>query len=126
MARVLIIEDEPAILKLLGRIVCHMGHEPIPAANGPAALKLSDANPDLMISDLFMPGKPSGMEFIQALRRQWPETPLVVISGYVSTEIVGNWADHGVDDFLAKPIDMRQIQGIIEGMLNQPRRVRAF
>ena len=73
-----------------------------------------------------MPGKPSGMEFIQALRRQWPETPLVVISGYVSTEIVGNWADHGVDDFLAKPFDMRQIQGIIEGMLNQPRRVRAF
>lgn len=122
MARILIIEDEAAILKLLGRIVRFMGHEPVTAANGPIVLALPDPTPDVIITDLFMPGKPSGMELVHALRLRWPNVPLCVISGYVSNELVGNWSDHGVDAFLAKPFDMHEIQGIITRMLNHPRR----
>lgn len=125
MARILIIEDEAAILKLLGRIVRHLGHEPIAAGNGPTALALAEVEPDMIITDLFMPGKPSGMELVHALRQRWPTVPMGVISGYVSNELVGNWDDHGVDAFLAKPFDMHEIQGIIDRMLNHPRRPKA-
>lgn len=114
MARILIIEDEQAVLSLLRRIVGHMGHVPVVSSNGPEALsKLEQADPDLILSDLRMPGAPSGVELIRSLRARCPKLPIIVISGYTSRDFLSRWPELGVDDFLPKPFDMAKIRDVI-------------
>jgi DNA-binding NtrC family response regulator len=118
MARILIIEDEQAILSLLRRIVMHMGHVAITASNGPEALALlGTADPNLIISDLRMPGQPSGIDLIRNLRQRCPRLPIIVISGYVSRDSMAKWPELGIDDFLAKPFDMDAIRDVVERAL---------
>lgn len=118
MAKVLVIEDERAISSLLQRIVGHMRHEAIVARNGPEALAIADTvHPDLIISDLRMPGVPSGIDLLRALRVRWPRVPLLVISGYASRDLVSKWPEIGIDEFLPKPFDMDAIREIIARLL---------
>lgn len=120
MARILIIEDEQAILNLLGRIVSYMGHEALIAPNGERALELlTTQEVDLIVSDLRMPGTPSGVELIRELRTRHPATPVIVISGYVSRDFMSNWPDLGVEEFLPKPFNMEAIRTTIERVLNR-------
>lgn len=120
MARILIIEDERAILNLLQRIAGHMGHEAVAARNGPEALAVADTVvPDLVISDLRMPGTPSGIDLLRALRGRWPRVPLLVISGYASRDLVAKWPELGIDEFLPKPFDMDSIRENIARLLQR-------
>lgn len=118
MARVLIIEDEAAILNLLKRIVSYMDHEAHIAPSGPDALTfLAGHEVDLIISDLRMPGAPSGVELIRELRNRFPRLPIIVISGYVSRDFMAKWPELGVDEFLPKPFNMDAIRTTIDRAL---------
>ena len=120
MARVLIIEDEKAILNLLKRIVSHMGHTAHIAPSGPDALALlAKTEVDLIVSDLRMPGTPSGVDLIRELRTRFPRLPIIVVSGYVSRDFMAKWPELGVDDFLPKPFDMDTIRTTIEKVLQR-------
>ena len=118
MAKILIIEDEHAILNLLERIVLHMGHSPVVASDGFVALKLLEKmTPDMIVSDLKMPGTPSGIDLIRTLRSRCPRIPIVVISGYASRDFMAKWPELGIDEFLPKPFDMTSIRNVIERAL---------
>lgn len=120
MARVLIIEDEKAILNLLKRIVSHMDHTAHVAPSGPDALALlARTEVDLIISDLRMPGTPSGVDLIRELRTRFPALPIIVVSGYVSRDFMAKWPELGVDEFLPKPFDMETIRATIERVLQR-------
>ena len=114
MARVLIIEDEQAILNLLRRIITHIGHEALTSSNGSEALAmLASFDPHLIISDLRMPGKPSGIDLIRELRNRLPRLPIIVISGYASNNMLAAWPELGIDEFLPKPFDMDAIRDAV-------------
>ncbi len=120
MSQILIIEDERAILSLLQRIVTHMGHTALAASNGTAAVALlEEIEPDLVVSDLKMPGTPSGIDLIRAIREKFAKLPIIVISGYASRDFMSKWPELGIDEFLPKPFDMYAIRNVIERVLHR-------
>jgi len=81
MARILIIDDDVQILKMLRKTLEHEGHEVVDAADGNKGLRLYRENPtDLVITDIIMPNK-EGIETIGALRREFPEAKIIAMSG---------------------------------------------
>ena len=88
MARVLIIDDDAEMRMALERTLKQAGYEVISAADGNEGLKVCRAGPlDLVITDLFMPNK-EGMETIMELRRDFPKTAIIAMSGASDTALL--------------------------------------
>lgn len=81
MARIIVIEDEAAIRRLVSRILARSGHEVREADNGRDGVALHRAEAaDLVITDVFMPGQ-DGIETIRQIREFAPDTPIIAMSG---------------------------------------------
>lgn len=81
MARILLIEDEDVLRRLVARILVAEGHEVIEARHGKEALRLNQAQPaDLVITDIVMPEQ-DGLEVIMTLRRESPTLKVIAMSG---------------------------------------------
>jgi DNA-binding transcriptional regulator YhcF (GntR family) len=81
---VLIVEDDPEMRALLRAHVERTGHRAITEAGPAAGLKALETDPDIVFvfSDVRMPDKRDGIEFIRAVRRRWPELPLTALTGF--------------------------------------------
>lgn len=101
--RILIIDDEPALLDLLGSALSEQDYEILSADTGSRGLDLyQSADPDLILVDLLLPDI-SGLEILKRISVQDEETGLVVISGAGSTDVVIDALRRGAWDFLTKP-----------------------
>ena len=81
MARILVIDDDNNLRKLLRRVLESAGHEVIEAPNGSLALDMQRKDSaDLIITDIFMPEK-EGTEFIMDISDEFPEAKVIAISG---------------------------------------------
>lgn len=104
MARVLIVDDEPAARIILGNFLEQAGHKVDFASNGKEALRLYlEWSFDVVVTDLHMP-EGDGLEFIKALREILPETVIVAVSGK-GPELLAEAEKEGVLAALSKPID---------------------
>jgi DNA-binding response OmpR family regulator len=104
--RVLVIDDDPAALRLTGYIFQRAGYEVHEAANGTEGLaKAEEVKPDLVILDVMMPDV-SGLEVCQQLRDRsgTAQLPIIMLSakGQVDDKISGFQA--GADDYVPKPV----------------------
>lgn len=80
-ARILVIDDEPAVCALFRRVLSAEGHDVQVAGNGREAMDLFIENTfDLVITDLVMPDQ-EGLETIQSLRRKFPDIMILAVSG---------------------------------------------
>jgi signal transduction histidine kinase/CheY-like chemotaxis protein len=118
--RILVVEDEPAILDLMRVMLEHGGHEVVTAATPAAALAIADDAEegfDLLISDVVMPGL-NGRDLAARLRERHPAMKQIFISGY-DEDIIG---DHGVVasdvNFLQKPMTRQQLLDKIAAVMN--------
>ena len=81
MANIMIIDDQPAVLRALRRTLERAGHEVTQASDGKTALRHFTGNPtDLVISDIYMP-EMDGIEFLLRVREIFPEARIVAMSG---------------------------------------------
>lgn len=121
MARILIVEDEPAIMMLLRRVVTSMGHEVLPALHGDEALHLAESERvlDMIITDLTLPGQLSGVNLLRALRSAKPDVPVVVATGYSSEETLQICQELGITDFLAKPFEIAFVRTCVDTILKR-------
>jgi CheY-like chemotaxis protein len=121
MARILIIEDEASIMMLLRRIIVGMGHQIVTATEGGAAKQAAEREPrlDLILTDLSMPGTPTGLDLIRALREAKPDSPIVVVSGYTNGDSIDACRALGVSDFLPKPFELGFVRGFVDGILKR-------
>jgi len=105
MTRVLIVDDEPQILRALRINLSVRGYEVTTAATGAAALRAAaETRPDVIVLDLGLPDI-DGLEVLAGLRG-WNETPVIVLSARSdSTEKVAA-LDAGADDYVTKPFAM--------------------
>lgn len=102
-ARILLVDDEPSLLEMLGEFLRENGHEVILAATGASALDLYNLErPDLVLLDLKLPDL-SGLDVLRHISARDEETALIVISGVGSMEDVIEALRRGAWDFLVKP-----------------------
>ncbi len=84
-ARILLVEDEDPVRRLAERALCRRGFLVEAAPSAEAALALVDAGltPDLVVSDVMMPGM-DGPSLLAILRERWPDLPAILVSGYAA------------------------------------------
>jgi DNA-binding response OmpR family regulator len=114
--RILLVDDEFAILKVLSIKLEICGYDVFTAADGQEALdKVNSAKPDLMLLDVIMPGL-NGLEVLRRLRA-FSELPVIIYSA--CPENAQGALEFGADDFIAKPLDVEDMMKRIERLLGQ-------
>ncbi len=120
MVKLILIEDDPGVRDYFKSVVKRMGHELLTAEDGPGGMKLVSEQPaDVIMSDLNMPGEPSGMGLIRKIRELRPNTPLIVVSGYPTRDRLDECKALGIEDFLTKPFEMTFFSSVITRLLAQ-------
>jgi len=103
-ARVLVVDDEDGVRSFVADALTDVGHEVTQAASGEAALShLADRAFHVVLTDLRMPGL-DGLAVVKAIRRDHPETEVIVFSAHGSIESAVQAMREGAFDFLQKPI----------------------
>jgi CheY-like chemotaxis protein len=104
MTVILLVDDHKVGREALAKILRLYGHEVVEAADGAEGLSILNRIPfDLIITDFVMP-EVSGVQFIDQVRKKWPDTQIVMMSGYLTPE-VGQMLT-GDLTFLPKPVDV--------------------
>ena len=106
--RVLVIDDEPPIRKLLRMGLGTQGYEVIEAGNAKQGLELLAGNPDLVILDLGLPDK-DGLELLRTIRATSESVPIVVLSSRSDEGAKVDALDLGADDYVTKPFGMEEL-----------------
>jgi two-component system KDP operon response regulator KdpE len=106
--KVLVVDDEPPIRKLLRMGLSTQGYEVLEAPNGKTALQLVDRDPDLIILDLGLPDI-QGLELLRMLRGRNDSVPIVVLSSRGDEAGKVEALDLGADDFVTKPFGMDEL-----------------
>ncbi|HMC57411.1 MAG TPA: sigma-54 dependent transcriptional regulator [Gemmatimonadaceae bacterium] len=121
MATILYVDDEPAIGLILQDTLERMGHTAIGAANVPEALgALARSDIDLIISDFRMPGL-SGLEFLELLREDGRDIPLIILTGYATVEHAVTAIKAGAADYITKPLQPEQLEHAVASALELSR-----
>lgn len=112
MPKILVVDDEEHIRRLLRKFLESAQYEVVEAADGAEALEMNRIDPaDLVITDVLMPGM-EGFGFIREMTREFPETKLIAISGggtIDSNEYLTLIEKFGVDRTFAKPFRRAEI-----------------
>ena len=117
-ARVLLVDDEANIRKMVGALLQAEGFETAEAANGTIALTaLAGGVPDVILLDLMMPGGPDGLETLEQLKRRAPDVPVVMMSGKASLTDAVRATKLGAFQFLEKPLTPEGVLVAIRGAL---------
>jgi len=103
--RILLVDDEPNIRKMVGALLQSEGFETAEAPNGAAALAAVERDtPDAVLLDLMMPGGPDGLATLEHLKRVAPHVPVVMMSGKASLTDAVRATKLGAFQFLEKPL----------------------
>ena len=109
-ASVLIIDNEPALLDVLADNLQHKGFKVYVAADGERGLALLERErPDVVLLDLRMP-RLDGFAVLREIRRIQPALPVLVMSADESPETAEKALGAGANDFVAKPIDLDELE----------------
>lgn len=106
--RILVVDDDPGLLRTLGIGLRPLGHEVMPAADGRTALQAAhEDDPDLVVLDLGLPDL-DGVEVLRRLRA-WTQVPIIVLSARAESRDKVEALDLGADDYVTKPFDMEEL-----------------
>jgi two-component system, OmpR family, KDP operon response regulator KdpE len=106
--KVLIVDDEPPIRKLLRMGLTAQGYEILDAPNGKTALELLKNKPDLVILDLGLPDI-QGLELLTLIRARIEAVPIIVLSSRGDEAGKVDALDRGADDYVTKPFGMEEL-----------------
>ena len=106
--KILVVDDEPPIRKLLRMGLTTQGYEVLEAPNGKTSLDLLAKKPDLIILDLGLPDIP-GHELLRTIRARDESVPIVVLSSRGDEAGKVQALDLGADDYVTKPFGMDEL-----------------
>ena len=115
---ILLVDDEPSILRTLSGLLSDEGFEVKTASNGYEALKFIDAeSPDLVLLDIWMPGI-DGIETLKEIKKDNPFIQVVIITGHGTIETAIKATKLGAFDFIEKPLSIEKVIVAINNALN--------
>lgn len=122
MALILLVDDDPQMLRLLTDIIKLDGHEPILAEDGEIALGYFEHQaPDLVITDILMPNK-EGLEFISEIREMYPDLKIIAYSGGGSADpesYLEFASGMGANKVFSKPMPLARLREEINELLTE-------
>jgi two-component system response regulator MprA len=122
--RILVIEDDEAIVKVLRRGLAYEGYQVEAAYDGENGLKLArDNNPDLVILDLMLPGI-DGLEVCQRLRAGG-NLPILILTAKDTVQDRIEGLDSGADDYMVKPFELNELLARVRALLRRTQQERA-
>src|SRR5262245_40544565 len=119
MSRILVVEDDPAILRGLADNLAFESHEVLTATDGDRACSLiREQRPDLIILDLMLP-RMSGYEVCRKVRAEGITTPIVMLTarGEEADRVLG--LDLGADDYVTKPFSVLELMARVRALLRR-------
>jgi DNA-binding NtrC family response regulator len=118
MKTILLVDDEPDILKTLAELLGKTGYTIVAKPDAEAALSVvrEGTRIDLVITDLRMPGM-SGSELITILKKTLPSVPIIMLTGYGSVESYLKSMSSGVFEYVNKPVQARELRRIVKTAL---------
>jgi len=123
MTRVLVVDDEPSVRNMVAAMIEPAGYDVIEAVNGAEAVNTCKKVPvDLIITDIVMPKK-NGIDLIMEIKKEFPDTPIIAISGGGGIEGRYNYLEIakliGANYVLKKPFELHELRGVVsEAMKN--------
>jgi two-component system KDP operon response regulator KdpE len=116
--RILVVDDEPAMVGAVSALVGSAGHQVVTAYDGDTALRrLAAESPDLMLLDLAMPGR-DGVDVVRVARRT-SEVPIIVLTGETDELAKVEALDAGADDYVTKPFGRQELLARIRAVLRR-------
>jgi DNA-binding response OmpR family regulator len=118
-AKVLLVDDEEEFLKTLAQRLEMRGLKVTGATRGEVAVDLADKqNFDAIVIDLAMPGM-DGLETLKKIKESHPDAEIIMLSGQGSVKTSIEAMKLGAEDFLEKPVDMKELLSKIDEMKNK-------
>ncbi len=126
MAQILVVEDEPIIARNVADALEYAGHEVESVHTGEDALKRAEeVTPDLLLLDIRLP-KMSGLDVLKTLRSRGVGAPAIVMTAHGNVETAVEAMKAGATDFLTKPIDLKELQIVVDKTLSHQRVVESL
>ncbi len=117
--RVLVVDDEEALVAVTSEVLKNIGYEPVACAGGDAALAaFENGRIDAVVADEVMPGM-TGTQLARALRRRRADLPIVLVSGYTGPMLAERALAVGVTEILRKPFHAREIAAALARALGR-------
>ena len=117
--RALILEDEAPLREILGEILKEFGYEIEEASNLKKGKELvSKTSYDLVVADLRLPDG-SGMDLVRRIKRESPDTEVLIITAFASTDTIKEAFELGVYDYIEKPFDVNELKLIVRNITDK-------
>lgn len=117
--KILIVDDDPIVLHSCKRVFEAEGFEVCMVPSADKALEvMKNKTFDILLIDVKMPER-DGMYLMRAVKKQWPEVPIVVMSGYPTPETIAEGLRLGAEEFIAKPFTPDELLKIVRQVLQK-------
>ncbi len=120
-AKILVIDDERIALRNLEHVMKKEGYEVTATQSGPNALKLLEEQPfDVVLTDLRME-KVDGMQILNKSRELYPDTEVIMITGYATLDSAVESMKHGAFYYIAKPFKLEEVRKVVKEAVHKVR-----
>jgi len=118
-AKVLVVDDEPAIVEAVTYSLRQQGYTPLAAGDADTALRLArEKSPDLILLDVMLPSG-SGFDICRILRQSGNVVPILMLTARVAEADRVHGLEIGADDYLIKPFGMRELMASVKALLRR-------
>ena len=118
MARILVVDDEESVRRVLKRFLSSIGHDAIMASSGEEALEKIQEEPAIVLLDYLMP-EVNGMEVLEKIKEISPSTDVIMVTGVGGHKVGMESFEQGAFEFVTKPIDLARLKFLLDFRLGQ-------
>jgi DNA-binding NtrC family response regulator len=112
--RILIVDDDEVVRRAYLRSLQSVSCEVAAASDGEEALQTMERNPfDVVLLDLRMPGQ-DGLSVLRTIKQKWPESEVVIITGYPTVDSAKEAVRLGAHDYVAKPVGPQEVINVAD------------
>jgi CheY-like chemotaxis protein len=113
MERILVVDDEIHVVRLLQKYLTSKEYEVYTATDGLEAIqKVKDARPHIVLLDIIMPGM-GGIETLKEIKKINPKIAVIIVTAVIDEELAQRAVQLGADDYITKPLNLNYIETVL-------------